>query len=107
MPGWVLAASGTCQAVAGYGRHSNHEGMPCDQKEMVSPGMEAHVQHEAVEVSGVFYYKTDVLRQIRSKYPNYWEEVGWGGRWLYKIKEIQKDPGKLLKWCMQMHLHKE
>ena len=70
MPGLVLAASGTCQAVTGYGRQSNHEDMPCDQKEMVSPGMEAHVQHEAVGVS-VSDCEIEVSRQIRSEYPKY------------------------------------
>lgn len=60
MPALMLAASGTCQAVAGYGRQSYRGGMPCDQKEMISPGMEARVQHEAVGVfvSHVFCYET-------------------------------------------------
>lgn len=73
MPGWVLAASGTCQAVAGYGRQSNHEGVLFGQKEMVSPGMEARARHEAVgvSVSDVFYDETEVLRQIPPKYPQY------------------------------------
>jgi len=69
MPSWVLAASGMCHAVAGYGRQSNREGMPCDQKEWVFPGMEACVQHQAVgfSVSDAFCYETEVLRQIRSE----------------------------------------
>lgn len=58
MPGWVRAAGGTRQAVADYGRHSNREGTPCNWEEVVSPGMEARVQHEAVRgsVSDAFCY---------------------------------------------------